>query len=117
MTGAFGPFALTVAMTGRALIVHACGGVDMAGVGTASAELLDAAATLPPPDLIVLNLVGVSFFSAAAAHTVRSFAASCAERGIRTHLVVDPGSITAQVVSLAGLDESLPTFSSVDQAL
>jgi anti-anti-sigma factor len=79
-------------------------------------ELLQACAELPPPHLVVLDLTDVSFFGAAAVHAIRQFAAATAGRGVRTHLVADPDGIVARVVTLAGLDDVLPTFTTLAQA-
>jgi anti-anti-sigma factor len=110
-------FALATSTNDTALIAYLSGEIDLSNADAARVGLLEAAAVLPPPELAVLDLTAVSFFSAAAIHAVHDFATACAVRGIRTHLVVASDGIVCRVVSLAGLDKYVPTFSTLEQAV
>lgn len=98
------------------LIMHLTGELDTATTAPAGAALLRAAG-LPAPDVVVLDLTAVEHFSAAAVRALDEFACACAERGIRTRLVTDRGSIAHRVIQLAELDRRVPVFTSVDQAM
>jgi anti-anti-sigma factor len=115
--GGTNQFALATKMTGTALIARLAGEIDRSSVDAASAQLMQAAVGLPPPDLVVLDLTAVSFFSAAGVHAVDAFATACAERGVRTHLVLDLDSAVYSVLSLTGLAGRLPAFTTLDQAV
>lgn len=110
-------FALATRTTGTALIAQLSGEIDRSNVDAATAQLLQAAVGLPPPDLIVLDLTAASFFSAAAVHAVDTFAMACAQRGIRTHLVLDLDSAVYSILTLAGLAGRLPAFTTLEQAV
>lgn len=104
-------------MTSTALVVRLSGEIDLASADAALAKLVRVTAALPPPDLAVLDLSAVSLLSAAAVHAVRAFAAACADRGVRIHLVVAPRSISHRVVRMSGLEDRLPTFTQLGLAL
>lgn len=117
MPGGISQVTLATSTTCTALIAHLSGEIDVTTADAAGAELMRAAAGLPPPGLIVLDMTAVSFFSAAGLHLVRAFATACADRGIRIRLVVDPYGTVHRVVTLTGLDTRLPTFTTLSQAL
>lgn len=48
---------------------------------------------------------------------IMELAAACAQRGVRIRLVAAPGTIAALVVRIAALDDELPTFETLAEAL
>ncbi|HVV19970.1 MAG TPA: STAS domain-containing protein [Pseudonocardiaceae bacterium] len=103
--------------TNRALILRVTGDIDMVTVEAANTSLRAAAATLPPPWLVVLDLTDVGFFGAAGVRLLRQWIDGCAEQGIRVHVVVDPASVALRVFRIVGLDEDVPTFPDLSRAL
>lgn len=116
MPGRTDLFSVTASLTSSALIVQLTGEIDLTNADEAKSALLDTAAVLPPPDLIVLDLTAVTFLSAAAVHALQAFATAGSARGIRTHIVVEPDSIVSEVVVLSRLNETVPTFTMLEQA-
>jgi anti-anti-sigma factor len=99
-----------------ALVIHLDGDLDLAATAPIGADLLRAA-DLPAPELVVLDLTAVRFCAAAAVHAIDAFAAACAERGIRTHVVAENASVARRIIQVAGLDRRIPVFATVEQAL
>jgi anti-anti-sigma factor len=117
ITGSASRVGLTTSTTGTGLIVRLSGEIDRSNAEATSAGLMRAAGALPPPDLIVLDLTTTALISAAAVHVLDAFNTACADRGVRIHLVLDPGSVVYRVVSLTGLTRRLPVFGTLDQAV
>lgn len=111
------PVTLATTATDYALVVRLGGEVDLLTAGPMEVALRDATAELPPPDLVVLDLTAITFFSVAGAHTVDSFAATCAERGVRTHLIVDSSSTVYRLIQMTELCRRTPMFTTLEQAL
>lgn len=107
-------FSVTVSLIGSSLVAQLTGEIDLANADEARTILMNSAAVLPPPDLVVLDLTAVTFLSAAAVHALQAFATAGSARGIRTHLVVKPDSIVSEVVFLSRLNEIVPTFATLE---
>ena len=110
------PVTASPAGTGAVLVVRLSGELDAAASAPAGAALLRAAGR-PAPDLVVLDLTDLLFFSAAAVHALDQLAAACAVRGIRTRLVADADGLVHRVIRLAELDRRIPVFASVELAV
>lgn len=116
MTEDAGPVTVSSADTGAVLVMRLSGGLDAAATAPAGAALLRASGR-PAPDLVVLDLTNLLFFSAAAVYALDQFAAACALRGIRTRLVADIDGFVHCVIRLAELDRRIPVFASVELAV
>jgi anti-anti-sigma factor len=104
-------------VTPVALIIRLAGEIDYASADEAAARLAQAALTLPPPEVVIVDLSRVSHLSAAGLRVVQCFAVSCAEQTMRARFVIPPGSVVRRVMGLLPLDPRLTVFDSVDQAL
>jgi anti-anti-sigma factor len=104
-------------LTDSALILHLRGELDLRTARTTGDALLAAADELPPPGLIVLDLTDLDFLAAIGVGILRGFADECAARGVRTHLVFEPGGTVHRVVEILGLGRDIPAYASLRQAL
>lgn len=111
------PVALVVIAARAAMIVLVHAEIDLATTAPILAALLRTVALLPPPDVLILDLTTVGFFSAAAVHMIDEFTVHCAGRGIQPRLIVAPGGVVQRVVRLAGLDARVPVFTALHLAL
>lgn len=117
INGGIQPISVVAAPDQRVLTVHLDGALDIATIGTCRARLNEALATVirpreasgPPnrqPKEAVLDLSELTFLSAAGLRMLSDTAYILAEHGIKTVLVVPPGSLIRRLVGLAGLDRS-----------
>jgi anti-anti-sigma factor len=104
-------------VTPAALIIRLAGEIDYTSADEAASRLTRAADTLPPPEVVIVDLTRVSHLSAAGLRVVQCFAVSCAERTVRARFAIPPGSIVRRVIGLLPLDPRLTVFDTVDQAL
>jgi anti-anti-sigma factor len=104
-------------VTPAALIIRLAGEIDYASADDAASRLTAAAATLPPPEVVIVDLTRVSHLSAAGLRVVQCFAVSCAEQAVRARFAIPPGGIVRRLVGLLPLDPRLTVFDTVEAAL
>ncbi|WP_185981653.1 STAS domain-containing protein [Skermania sp. ID1734] len=105
------------ALPGSALILRISGDIDLATVEETAAILDDATAQLPPPDLVIVDLCAASFLSVAGVRALERFASTAAERGVRTRLVAQGGTVVHRVMHITRLDRRVEVFETIDCAL
>jgi anti-anti-sigma factor len=102
---------------GGAMVLGLSGELDFGNADWAGHVLRRSVAGPLPSLLVVLDLTEVGFLSAAGVHILYLFAAECAERGLRTRVVVEPDGIVERVARLAELDRRIPVFTQLSEAL
>jgi anti-anti-sigma factor len=107
---------VTPAGASQALVLTVDGVVDVATRGGIRAELCAALAELPPPDVVVVDLTDVAFFTAAGLHLLAELAELAARRGLGVRVVAAPGTVAALAIGAGGFDE-LPVFGDIGEAL
>ncbi|MGI5127089.1 STAS domain-containing protein [Pseudonocardia sp. CA-107938] len=108
-------FAVTPTVGGRAAVLTFRGVIDLATERAAVEAVQDAVSALPPPDVVVVDLTPVSHFSVKGIYLLRAVADTCARRGLRLRVVVDPDSITAVALRIGGPTD-VPIFDTVEAA-
>ncbi|HEX7301291.1 ANTAR domain-containing protein [Lentzea sp.] len=106
---------VTAARTEAALVLTVPG-ADVLDA-TAIHALSEAAATTPPPSLVVLDLRGLTFLNAVNVRNLLSFATAQAARGVRSVLLVEPAGAVSRVLETADPDGALPRFAGLEDAL
>lgn len=101
----------------HASVVTIAGVIDVASWRAATDEVLAAVAPLPPPEVVVIDLTTVDFFAAAGVRMLRELTSACVSRGLGLRLAVSADSVAMKVVRLARLDEQVPTFGTLTEAL
>jgi anti-anti-sigma regulatory factor len=101
----------------QAFVLRVSGTLNAGTAKMALSKLADATVVLPPPFLVVLDLRELELLSAAGARTLATFAAECAEQGVRAAVLLDPASVNARVLRSAVPAATLPVHASVDDAV
>lgn len=90
------------------------GVVDMASAPQFADEV--GAALRQRPEVLILDLTGVSFLATAGMGILMEAHRKCAERSLSCRVVAQ-GSITLRPMQLLGIDDLLHVYPSLDQAL
>ncbi|MGW5719963.1 ANTAR domain-containing protein [Amycolatopsis sp. NPDC003865] len=101
----------------QALVLRLSGTLDAGTAPGALARLLDASATLPPPHLVILDLREVGTLGAAGVRALGQFAVRRARSGVRSAVLLDPGTLNARVLRSGLPGDTLPVHASVDEAI
>lgn len=102
----------------RALILYLSGEIDLGSAGqTGRILLLDAAAVLPPPDLIVVDLHAVPFIAVQGLRTLAEFAAAMQQRKIGCCYAAAAKHRLRHIVDVLGMTAALPIHATVEDAL
>lgn len=107
---------VTQSVTSTALVLTLDGEIDLASRHTLDSRLREAVSTLPPPDLVVVDLTSVRFFAVEGFRLLRELTDGCRPRGLRIRLVAAPDSVVARIFRIACPDD-LPVSGSVAEAL
>ncbi|MEV0563320.1 STAS domain-containing protein [Dactylosporangium sp. NPDC050588] len=108
--------AVTPVITPEALILRIVGDVDADTSGAVHGECWTAVVSMPPPSLVIVDLLAVEFLSAAAVRLFLQFADACGAKGLRLCLIVAPGTLQLRILMLAGLHQRVPVFPTVNDA-
>ncbi|MFF5235409.1 STAS domain-containing protein [Dactylosporangium sp. NPDC000521] len=105
---------VTPAITPEALILRIVGDVDADTSEAVQAGCRAAVAAMPPPTLVIVDLLAVGLLSAAAVRLFLQFTTTCSAKGLQVYLVAAPGSMPLRILTLTGL--SVPIFPTVNDA-
>lgn len=108
---------VTLYETDEAMVVGLGGEIDFGNADWAGHVLRRTTADVMPPRMVVLDLSDVGFLSAAGVRMLYGYAASCADRGVRSCVVIEPEGIIERVARLAELDRHVPLYAAVSAAL
>ncbi|MFJ7219202.1 ANTAR domain-containing protein [Amycolatopsis sp. NPDC098790] len=101
----------------QALVLQLSGPLYAATAPAALAKLRAATVTLPPPHLVILDLRNVGTLSAAGVRVLGEFAVDRARSGIRSAVLLDPGTLNARILRGVLPGDTLPVHASVDEAI
>ncbi len=101
---------------GTAVILRPRGEIDAYTLRIWQQLIRQASAAAEPPGPVVLDTTGIEFMSCTALGVLADEADRCRSQGIVVHLTVDQPAIV-RLITIAGLGEKLPSYSSVDTAL
>ncbi len=102
--------------TAAVVVVSACGEVDARTAPELAAALREACVTTPVPDLLVIDLTGVRFFSAAGLTVLLATQNHCRERHIGLRIVATHRSVL-RPLQITGLDREFDLTPSLRQAI
>ena len=106
----------TAQRDGAAVIVYAGGDIDACNEDAWRRLLVEAAAAVTAPGLLVVETSGLEFMACCAFSVLADELDDCRERGIELRLV-SCQPVVARVVDACGLGAILPVFPTVDAAL
>ncbi|MEV4137816.1 STAS domain-containing protein [Dactylosporangium sp. NPDC049742] len=107
---------VTPVVTPEALILRIVGDVDADTSWAVHTDCWAAVVSMPPPSLVIVDLLAVEFLSAAAVRLLLQFADACGAKGLRLCLIVASGTLQLRILMLAGLDQRVAIFPTVNDA-
>jgi len=106
---------VTVESTELALVLRLSGELDVATVSVCRRRLFEAAAAVPPPYLMVVDLTGLGFLAASGIRVLLTMAEAAACRGVDTRVVATHPTMR-RILALDGVQHRLPCFDTVADA-
>lgn len=110
-------FSLVQSATSKTLVLAIGGEIDAVTSRAAGTKLHYAVAGLPPPDVVVVDLSAVTFFSAAGVRMLAKVHRSCVEHHVTLRIVAADHTIVQRVLLIAGLDRDAAVFATLAAAL
>ncbi|SDC52052.1 anti-sigma factor antagonist [Actinokineospora iranica] len=99
------------------VVVHAKGEVDIATAPVLAAALTAATGTVPTPSGVIADLTGVTFLGSAGLAVLIETHDNARARGVRTVIVVTPGTAAHRSPQITGLPDELTTAATASEAL
>ncbi|OBJ49196.1 anti-sigma factor antagonist [Mycobacterium sp. 1423905.2] len=106
----------TTDRTGEAVLIHAGGEIDACNEHTWRHLVSEAAAGVTLPGILVVDVSDVDFMGCCAFDVLADEAHRCRRRGVEMRLV-SAAPIVARIVAACGLNDTLPIYATVDDAL
>ncbi len=106
----------TTQRSGSAVMVYAGGEIDACNEDIWRHLLMEAAAAVTPPEILVVDLSGLDFMACCAFSVLADEMELCQGRGIELRLV-SCQPVVARIVEACGLRAVLPVYPTVDAAL
>lgn len=106
----------TTQRSGSAVMVYAGGEIDACNEDIWRHLVVEAAAVVTPPGVLVIDTNGIDFMGCCAFSVLADELESCRMRGVELRLVSCQPAIS-RIVAACGLGDRLPVFPSVDSAL
>ncbi len=100
---------------GEAVVVHASGEVDMHSAGGFAEMLRTGANSVRPPGLLVIDLTGIRFFSAAGLTLLVAAQQRCRERQVALRVVATHRSVL-RLMQITGLNALFDVMPSLEEA-
>jgi anti-anti-sigma regulatory factor/GAF domain-containing protein len=101
----------------QALVLQVTGNLSAETSRAALDKLFDATVTLPPPNLVVLDLRDVDLLSAAGVRALGAFAVDRTRQGVRSAVLLAPESPHARILRAGLPGGTLPVHTSMDAVL
>ncbi|TDP96732.1 STAS domain-containing protein [Labedaea rhizosphaerae] len=101
----------------EAVVVHLNGELTEQTATAAAESLQGSPAARPAPGLLVVDLREVVALTSVGAGVLLDFGRAAAARDVPVHLVVEPGSVVAQVMDVADPRRTMPRFAVFGEAL
>ena len=106
----------TTQRSGSSVMVYAGGEIDACNEDIWRHLLLEAAAAVTPPGVLVIETSGVDFMGCCAFSALADEVELCQRRGVELRLVSCQPTVS-RIVMACGLGDVLPVFPTVDSAL
>ncbi len=106
----------TTQRSGSAVTVYAGGEVDACNEDIWRHLLVEAAAAVTPPGILVVDLSGLDFIACGAFSVLADQLASCRDRGVEVRLVTCQ-PVISRILEACGLSDGLRVYPTVDAAL
>lgn len=106
----------TTDRSGSAALIHAGGEIDACNEDTWRQLVSEAARSVNPPGLFVVDVTGLDFMGACAFTVLAEEAERCQRRGVELRLV-SRQPIVDRIIRACGLGGALPIFRTADAAL
>lgn len=106
----------TTQRSGSAVMVYAGGEIDACNEDTWRHLLLEAAAAVTPPGILVIDTNGIDFMGCCAFAVLADEVELCRRRGVELRLA-SCQPVVSRIVEACGLSDVLPVFPTVDFAL